>query len=452
MVKMTIFHRNVFRILIIFTALYALLTLGACQHSDNNISRPSMGELPARLQPVFKNTRAICFSHFLIQVPDTAIIVYGPAEVESSIYLYRGESNMLRERLQERKDAIEKEKRFLLKRDIPNFPLFGKIIDGAIPGQKMIFGTTDRINYTIHSFLPLGADLLVQEFHAPPEEDKISEINELARKIRPRLNEDIPEEPGMCIENGFIPSKYQYERTTIGIRLKEFPDVHISIDAHKNLDYLPEGSNPILLREQAKQFAEADGLGAVFSRTKILRQEPRKIAHWNGVELALRTPRYKNDKSVHEFRFHSMGAVNDSLHPELDIRFDSGVKDNAKGRVEPSITDEEALALWDKLITTIRIRQPSDATLPKTPKVPLASEARTGDVCSQTGWWECEDAKTGDGNRRFLQKGDLMPHILLVDKTSFWNWLTRTRALRRVATVWKLVAYEDEPGSPSTPV
>jgi hypothetical protein len=72
-----------------------------------------------------------------------------------------------------------------------------------------------------------------------------------------------------------------------------------------------------------------------------------------------------------------MGAVNDPLQPELDIRFYSGMKDNSRASVNPSITDEEALALWDKLITTIRVRQPSDAT-PTTvtkPRATLASLA-----------------------------------------------------------------------------
>ncbi len=432
-------------------SVFFLSLFTACNHNTESAPDAIMN-ISDRLEMLFEKTKTICFGHFLVQIPSTATLVYGPTEVDGEIFFYEGQARELEKHLTKRLNEIEKERRFLLKRDIPKLPLFGNVLEGGTPGQKISFGSKDQINYAIDSFIPIKNDLFIHEFYIAPEEN-YTQVNILAKQLRLRKQDEIPEEPGMCIEGGFISGTHTYERATIGIRIKEFPDVHISIDAHKNLDYLPEGTDPILLREQAKQSADAEGLGTVFSRTKILRQRPRQIANWNGVELALRTPRYKDDKSVHEFRFHSMGAVNDSLHPELDIRFDSGVKDNAKGRVEPSITDEEALALWDKLITTIRIRQPSDATRPKTPKVPLASRGMTGDVCSETGWWECEEgAKTSEGKRRFLKKGDPMPHALLVDETSFWNRITRTRAVRQVATVWNLVAYEDEPGSLSTTV
>jgi hypothetical protein len=242
---------------------------------------------------------------------------------------------------------------------------------------------------------------------------------------------------------------------TIGVRLKELPDVHISIDAHKNLDHLRDGGSPKLLREQAKEFAEADGLGAVFARTKILRKQARELGIWKGEELALRTPAYKDDLEAHEFYFYSMGAVNDPLQPELDVRLESGLKGNQKARVKPSLTDEEALALWDKLITTIRVRQPSDAT-PATkvpPKVPLASQAATGQICPQTGWWECTERRSIEGARRRLFKaGEPMPHASLSGGSRLWEKLSGA-GRRQIATVWKLVDYGDEPAasSPANP-
>jgi hypothetical protein len=231
------------------------------------------------------------------------------------------------------------------------------------------------------------------------------------------------------------------------MRLKEFQDVHLSVDMHKNLERLRKDNSPTLLRKQAKENAEADGFGAVFTRTKILRQHARQLSTWEGEELALRTPAYKDDKSVHEFRFHSTGAVNDPLRPELDIRLDTGVKHNSKGKVDPSLTDEEALMLWDKLISTIRVRQPSDATStkPASSRVPLASQVRTAEPCPQTGWWECTEARKIEGDRRRLLKaGEVVPYALLSD-TGMWQKITGKRSIHQIASVWKLVAYDDEP-------
>jgi hypothetical protein len=149
-----------------------------------------------------------------------------------------------------------------------------------------------------------------------------------------------------------------------------------------------------------------------------------------------------------------MGAVFDSLQPELDIQLDSGVKDDSKAKVKPSITDEEALALWDKLITSIRLRKPSDATSATTarPKVPLASLAPTGEICPQTGWWEStENRKIDGGKRRLFRAGEPMPHALLQGKSGLWQKLTGDGLSQKIATVWKLVDYDDQPVAPSTP-
>jgi hypothetical protein len=55
--------------------------------------------------------------------------------------------------------------------------------------------------------------------------------------------------------------KQQYERVTIGVRLKEFPDVHFSVEVHKNQKRLRESGRMDLMRQQAQQTAEEAGLG-----------------------------------------------------------------------------------------------------------------------------------------------------------------------------------------------
>jgi hypothetical protein len=420
--------------------------LNGCQRGTKSLSRPAMTDLSPRLTALFENTRTVCFGRFLMKVPVTASIIFGPAEVETPIEYFEGQGDKVTEHLAARLVEVEEEREYLLKDDIPNLPLFGKVMDGARPGQKIVFGSKDRVSYAIYSFVPVGRDLFVQYLDVVlPEYDRVTTFNRVASHLRSRSEDDIPAEQGTCIEGGFVPLEQKYERVTIGFRLKEFPDVHFSVDAHKNLDRLREGSSPSLLREQAKEAAEADGLGAVFARTKILRQQARELGTWKGEELALRTPAYKDDLEAHEFYFHSMGAVNDPLQPELDVRLESGLKGNQKARVKPSLTDEEALALWDKLIGTIRVRQPSDASSAMAPRVPLASLAGTGDTCPQTGWWESTEIKNEVGDKkRLLKAGEPMPHALVRSELGLWQKLIGDRPSRKIAVVWKLVAYEDE--------
>ena len=429
-----------------------LLTLNGCQRSNNLQSGNSMKTSTSRIHEIFKTTRVVCFGRFLIEAPAASTIVYGPAEAETPIEFHQNQASKISEHLSSRLAEIEKEKKYLMKDDARRLPLLGNIIDGAVPGQKIVFGSRNPIGYTIHSFVPLGENLFIQQLdRVLPEDDEVSVINKVASHLKNRSEDEIPAEPGSCIEGGFIALDQEYEGVTLGVRLNDFPDVHLSIDVHKNQEYLPEGNNPKLLREQAKASAEANGFGAVFARTKVLREQIRQLGDWTGEEIALLTPAFKDGKSVHEFRFYSKGAVRDSLQPELDIRFDSGVKENQKASVDPSITDEEALELWDKLISTIRIRKPSDATRSNPAKVPLATESTTGEICPQTGWWEpAEHNETQNGRRHLVKSGEPMPPLQLHVPSGFWQKFAGNQPTRVIATTWKLVEYVDERTSPPT--
>ena len=436
------------RAAIIGAALLFFAVLSGCQRGAQSMSRNPMPTLSSRLKPMFEKTRTVCFGRFVIQVPATATVVYGPSEVDTPIEYFEGHGARIEEYIAMRLSEVEEERQFLLKSDLPKLPLFGKVIDGARPGQKIVFGSKDRVGYAVHSFVRTENDLFVQHVDSiQPDENIVGTFNQVASHLHSRSDEQIPAEPGVCIQGGFVPLEPEYERVTIGIRFHEISDVHISIDAHKNQQYLPEESGPGALRAKAKVAAEGAGLGATFARTKILREGARQIATWNGEEVALRTPAYKADKSVHEFRFHSAGSARNSLRPELDIRLDSGITGNKKASVDPSLTDEEALALWDRVVMTIRVRRPSDATpvFKGTERIPLASLVRSGDACPQTGWWECSEGTNIDGGTRsLLNSGDVVPRVLTAEGLTVWQKFVGER--RAIATVWKLVGYNDEPG------
>lgn len=434
-------------------ALVALTNfLSACNRTAEPIARQTMITLSPRLQPLFDKTRTICFGRFLMQIPATATVVYGPAEVETPIEYFEGHGAKVAEHLAERLAEVQKEQEFLLKEDLLTLPLFGKVIDGSIPGQKIVFGSKNQIGYTIYSFVPVGKDLFVQHLNSVlPQNDRIVTINKVASGLRFRSEDEIPSVPGTCIEGGFVQLEQKYERVTVGVRLKEFPDVHFSVEVHKNQERLPESGRMELMREQAKEDAGKRGLGSLFDRIKIFRQETRQLGTWKGMEIATRTPAHDGDTEAHEFRFQSLGAVNDSLQPQLDVRLDSGVKNDRRASVKPSITDEEAIALWDKLINSIRVR-PADGvknTAAGPLKIPLASLVVTGATCPQTGWWQCTEGDNIDGGRRrHFTVGDLMPHAILIGEPNLWQKLTGKRPRHEMATIWKLVDYSVEPAAP----
>ncbi|WP_146204344.1 T6SS immunity protein Tli4 family protein [Massilia glaciei] len=431
--------------------LIAALILCACDSSAQPTKRPDMTTLSPRLQTLFEKKKTVCFGRFVMTIPATATVVFGPAQAEYEINRYADAGGEVTQRLAEHLAIVEGKREFLHEEDIAKFPLFGKVVDGILPGQKVAFGTSNRVGYTMYSFIPIGKDLFVQHSNnVPPNADEILIFNRVASNLRLRSEDEIPAEPGICINGGFIPLDFEYEKVTIGVRLKEFPDVHFSIAALKNGDFLPVEDRLELRLIGAEAAAAHDGLGAAYARIKIFRRQARQVGAWKGFEFVAHKPAFGRDAEAHDFRFESLGASNDPLLPRLDVRLDSGVKKNKKASVKPSITDEEAIELWDRLLDSIRIRETGGGNpgAGEKKRTPLGERSMTGGTCSQDGWWRSTDCGEIEGGaRRHFAFGDTFPDIVLLYKPSVWQRLTGERPRHRLTTVWELVDYDAEPAA-----
>ena len=410
-----------------------------------------MTALSTRLQPLFEKTKTVCFGHFLLEVPSTATVVFGPAHVESPITYFPGEGDKVAQHLAALLREVEADRRFLDQVDLAKLSKFGKVEDGAMPGQKLIFGSKDHTNYSVDSLIPLGPDLFIQHADgALSLGEEISSLNAVARSLRLRAESEIPEEPGACIEGGFVSFQPEYERIGLGVRLKEFPDVHFSIDATKKpILVASDALEPRLV--QAEKDARREGLGLLYSRIKTFRRGPRKVDDWNGFEVLARKPANGDETEAHEFLFLSQGSPNDPLRPVLDVQFNTGVGGNRTASVKPSLNDEEAVALWDKLITSIRVRPTGDAAKTSTatpPKTPLGAYIDSGAECPHSGWWRCSDSgEVAGGRRRHFVEGDVMPPVVVLGKPDVWQKIRGQRPGHEIPTVWELMEYDQVSGA-----
>ena len=414
-----------------------------------------MTSLSPRLQSLFDKTKTVCFGRFVIEIPATATLVFGPAEVGPFISYLPGEGEKIARHIARDLVDVEMSREYFTRNGIDSLPLFGKVIDGIVPGQKITFNSKDQVGYYINSYVPVGKDLFIQHVGSVMHEDYNAELfNNVAIHLRLRADDEIPAEPGTCIAGGFLPMALDYERVTVGVRLKEFPDVHLSVEVHKNQDRLDEGGRLELMLKDGEESAKQQGKGDAYARIKSFRRGARHLGMWKGYEMVARKPAYMDDTDAHEFRFQSLGAAHDPLQPRLDLRLDSGVKKNRTARTKPSLTDEEAVALWDKLIGTIRVRQTGDAKPSNAApaKVPLGKLTATGDICTQQGWWQCtEGDNTDGGRRRHFTEGESMPHATLLGEPNLWQKLTGDRPRHKMPTVWRLVDYDAEP-APTSPI
>jgi len=80
------------------------------------------------------------------------------------------------------------------------------------------------------------------------------------------------------------------------------------------------------------------------------------MGDWTGEEALARMPPENGGFTSHLFQFYAIGAANDILRPVADVQLDTGVKCNATKARQSSVSDEEAVALWDRLTGSIRAR------------------------------------------------------------------------------------------------
>jgi hypothetical protein len=436
----------------------AVLLLAACDPTPKQWKSPNMTALTPRLKPLFDKTRTLCFGRFMIDVPASATVAWGGADVPLGINIYPDGVNEVKTLAQKFITELNSEKAI----NHDDVPLLLSVEDIAQPEGKIVTGYEDfqSINgLKINGYFRLNNDGLIIDAR-PLREDRdgtIADIKSIARRLRKRTENEIPIEPGNCIEYAFLPDKPNpseedlMEHIRIGFRLKEFPDAHLSIYVAPSNPHNPEGDS---LKAQWKRIKESPSTPEekqALARIKYFRESERQIHDWKtGYEVLVRNPDEEGVHSYHDFQIKFTGVPHDPYKPYADIQFQTGVANNTAGATKASLTDEEAIAVWDKITSSIRVRPTGNAV--KTagadsgPRLPLGELAATGRTCPQTGWWIPSEPGEGKATQRqHIKAGDRMPHVVSIGEPSLWQKLKGEQPSYRTATVWKLVDYGDAP-------
>lgn len=361
-------------------ALAAASVLAACGLIDfeyNSDRTPKMTIPSPKIETLFAKSKPVCFGRFVIEVPDTAQVVWGPTHVNWEITSYPGQGHRVAAEVRSKVDEFKR----LRHREIPS--AFVGTFDGPTPQSKIVVGypsIDDAYETRLFSFMQLSNHAFVQQASAlmadnalvqPPDPQRfrvnLAEMQDIARRLRVREDSEVPSEPGICLEAGFIPEvdgRY-HEMTSIGFRFPEFPDVSFSITTTKTDRVNPSDSLESALEGGLRE-AIANGNGWWYMRIKTLREGKRRVGDWEGYEKVARVPPQESGlPSTHEFVFRAVGVPKDKFRPYVDMQLSSGVEQNTKGGREPSLEDDEAVALWDRLTTSIRVR-PTDGTKAQT--------------------------------------------------------------------------------------
>lgn len=460
MEKLTRIHR--------LLTITAAILLAACSPKNDYTPdrKPKMDKPSPRIEKLFAQTKPVCFGRFLIDVPATAQVLWGPTNVGPTIVSYPNQGIRIPAQIRDKEQEIKEIKH------LEEPTAFIGTFDGPNPSSKIVVGYAsfaDSYFIQLNSYIQLGKHAFVQSVPSVALDnagtDKtsykkwVTKMQNVARRLRVREESEIPTESGVCIENGFVSDgddDFKSDLTSIGFRFPEYPDVSFSVMTHTTDRPNPDNTLEVEL-EGGRQNAEEAGMGGWFSRIKTLRKGPRVMGDWEGDEILARLPAHKEGTpSVHEFAFKSIGVAKDRFRPYVNMQMDTGVDGDSTVGFEPSLKDEEAIALWDKLTSSIRARPtsgPATRTAEPGPDkpapgpqslVPLGTTLASGTRCPQSGTWACDRPDAFGGARRYYAEGEMLSSVLVPVERSFFQKLRGSPQSRLAKTIWTLESFTDE--------
>jgi hypothetical protein len=271
--------------------------------------------------------------------------------------------------------------------------------------------------------------------------DLIENLPKLVSQLVANPHNHMPTEPGFCLDRAYVRDPLtaeQGERIAMLAGLPSRPDIELRFDTMAGTKPDDRG----LLERNAASHARAPA--AINMRFTNLRAAPRMIGGLTGDELVERVIE-ENFAIIYGFEWDVNGTEDNVFVPAVTLQMKTGSGDG--GPVPSSLSQLAALALWDKISSSIRIRptQVPKASAPEPAASPLGAHALAGNLCPQSGWWECADGGDGvevyRGQRQYVRQGERMPQALLLPPQTVWE---KVRGLRRnyvagTPTSWKLV-------------
>ena len=339
----------------------ALVLLQACSSSYSYKEKavPDAVPLSERLQTLFAKTKLVCFGRYALEVPQEAELILGPALITDDIEIIHGGLEASQRRVAADIAQIKRKNRTA---DIT----YNK--EGPIDASWQIryYESESAKEYKLHFFntyvnkgdltFILGGSV----GQIDTEEVAAAKQAALAKSLRLRAADEVPNEPGYCIQHAFMADKLYAGQETVsaGIRFPSLPDVSFSIHSNKNAyadlsqkefetSQKPELS--LLARiEQAKKYQ-----GGGYPDRTVLREGKRDVQHWHGEESLI-----KRRDGTHDFEWAFVGTPKDVANPsEYNAVMFTKVKHNVVGAASgASVSDDEAVALWDKLLSGLKFR------------------------------------------------------------------------------------------------
>ncbi|MGJ7503716.1 T6SS immunity protein Tli4 family protein [Variovorax sp. ZT5P49] len=302
-----------------------------------------------RIERLFEHTKLMCFGRYVLTAPVDSRLAFGR------------DFPTLPNQARDIEKVMETERTKILgAHKTAEINYFGK---GPAPNTWLIRSYEDkfakkyelegfRFYYVVgpHIFLDSDATAKSQNITA---DFLLQDASETATNLRLRQSDEVPTEPGLCHEFGFrrLDGSKGNVLTQVGLHMAALPDVVFSVESNQTINAKFSGNTDGLLKLIADQKRET---GNKYPKLTTLREGKKKVHGWNGEESLVRRP-----DGTHDFEWMFIGENGGSVaRPgNLDVTMRTKVQaDRIGAAAASSLNDEEAIALWDKLLDGLKFR------------------------------------------------------------------------------------------------
>ncbi len=265
----------------------------------------------------------------------------------------------------------------------------------------------------------------------------------LAQELRPLADGEVPKEPGFVVKGGIVRTQeWRAEGATLGFSLPFFKnpiDPSTSLVSF-SLNSLSMGVNGDKLLER---LSPIQSTLLALSGVRVIRKGERTINGLAGEEYLYRERSKDGRWTVYSFRWELAAKAENIYHPQTSMFMNVKLPVTVEYPEPPFKSDEEALAFWDAVTSTLRLRpmqgRDGQAMAPDSSPPP---SARVGEVCPKAGVWEARlppnhlSAKTlASSHYRFKEVGSGLPMPEMFAEFMF----PKTAAADNAAVTWHWV-------------
>jgi len=190
------------------------------------------------------------------------------------------------------------------------------------------------------------------------QESAVHNMQKILSHLRPRADTDIPFDPGYCFAGGFIANpEWENEEAGVDFRIAGHPDTVVSVWFYPLSSY--KHDRPLLDRMGGMTWFLAN----LATSVRVLRKGDRQVGPYPGQEHLASAPG-SNGMRGHAFVWETQGDGTLDT-PAIKIELTTGYHDGKGNQQKTSLTDKEAMKLWDDILDSFRLR-------PVAPPVPPA--------------------------------------------------------------------------------